>query len=267
MTKIINNRLGLLLPRLISDYRAGFVHGRLIQDNILLAQEMLHHIDKGRKEGNVILNLDMSKAFDKLSWTFLRNILKKFGFSEASITIVMQCVDNSWFSLLINGESSGYFKSEQGGFIQAHGFVDKEERTCVLSAKASPARNYSATINLNCLANLLPDKGRLKLNIDAIFNNKNSGYGAIIRDRNGTSVWALGEKGWNQTALEAEIDATMAALKWITCLGYKKLIVEVHSLTIVMFGICSQGEKHYNRLGGQEYTIERASIHLGWHYS
>ncbi|GAA0154813.1 hypothetical protein LIER_12686 [Lithospermum erythrorhizon] len=46
VTKLLNNRLATLLPALISDYQSGFVKGRIIPDNILLAQEMTHYIDK-----------------------------------------------------------------------------------------------------------------------------------------------------------------------------------------------------------------------------
>ncbi|GAA0163797.1 hypothetical protein LIER_39662 [Lithospermum erythrorhizon] len=79
-----------------------------------MAQELMHHIDKGGKEGNVILNLDMSKAFDKLSWSFLQKILSRFGFSDILIARIMAVTDNNWFSLLLNGKPTGYFKSEKG---------------------------------------------------------------------------------------------------------------------------------------------------------
>ncbi|GAA0147841.1 reverse transcriptase [Lithospermum erythrorhizon] len=74
----------------------------------------MHHIDKGSKEGNVILNLDMAKAFDRLSWFFLQKVLAKFGFSEAWIDRVLACLKNNWFSLILNGKAVGFFKSEKG---------------------------------------------------------------------------------------------------------------------------------------------------------
>ncbi|GAA0157176.1 hypothetical protein LIER_38412 [Lithospermum erythrorhizon] len=114
ISKLMSVRLAPILPKLISETQAGFVQGRLIQDNILLAQELIHHIDKGDKAGNVILNLDMSKAFDRLSWNFMHKILTKFGFSARWIGRVMACLNNNWFSVLINGRSAGFFKSEKG---------------------------------------------------------------------------------------------------------------------------------------------------------
>ncbi|GAA0144869.1 reverse transcriptase [Lithospermum erythrorhizon] len=114
ISKLLSTRIANILPNLISENQAGFVRGRLIQDNILLAQEMMHNIDKGNKYGNVILNLDMEKAFDRLSWDFLCKILAKFGFSTMVIERIRACLDNNWFSVLINGKSSGFFKSEKG---------------------------------------------------------------------------------------------------------------------------------------------------------
>ncbi|GAA0142553.1 reverse transcriptase [Lithospermum erythrorhizon] len=118
MSKLLSSRLAQLLPKLVSEFQAGFVPGRLIQDNIFLAQYLIHHIDKGKLQGNVILNLDMSKAFDKLSWSFLQKVLRKFGrkfgFSEDWIGRVMACLSNNWFSIIINGKSKGFFKSDKG---------------------------------------------------------------------------------------------------------------------------------------------------------
>ncbi|GAA0156594.1 hypothetical protein LIER_38299 [Lithospermum erythrorhizon] len=56
----------------------------------------------------------MSKAFDKLSWSFLQKVLRKFDFSEGWIGRVMACLNNNWFSVIINGKSEGYFKSRKG---------------------------------------------------------------------------------------------------------------------------------------------------------
>ncbi|GAA0172512.1 hypothetical protein LIER_26323 [Lithospermum erythrorhizon] len=81
ITKLINNRLSAILPKIISEFHTGFVRGWLIQDNILLAHELVHHLDKGKDGGNVMLKLDMTKAFDMLSWEFLCLILEKFRFA------------------------------------------------------------------------------------------------------------------------------------------------------------------------------------------
>ncbi|XP_060195070.1 uncharacterized protein LOC132624283 [Lycium barbarum] len=62
-----------LLPKLISDNQAGFVKGRLITENVLLAQEIIHGMKESNDGGNLVIKLDMSKAYDRLSWEFLYN--------------------------------------------------------------------------------------------------------------------------------------------------------------------------------------------------
>ena len=62
--------------------------GRNIIDNYRLAQEIVSGIEKKSRGGNVVLKLDMAKAYDKLSWFFLVNILRRFGFGECFIDMV-----------------------------------------------------------------------------------------------------------------------------------------------------------------------------------
>ncbi|KAL0406297.1 UNVERIFIED_CONTAM: hypothetical protein Slati_3943600 [Sesamum latifolium] len=50
---------------------SGFVPGRLLSDNVLLAQELIHSLESRRPEANVIFKLDMAKAYDWISWEFL----------------------------------------------------------------------------------------------------------------------------------------------------------------------------------------------------
>jgi hypothetical protein len=74
LTKIIVNRLKPLLPKLISPTQCSFVPGRQISDNIVIIQEVLHtmKLKKGRK-GIMAIKLDLEKAYDRLSWEFIRD--------------------------------------------------------------------------------------------------------------------------------------------------------------------------------------------------
>ncbi|XP_019264876.1 PREDICTED: uncharacterized protein LOC109242481 [Nicotiana attenuata] len=62
ISKIISIRIAKILPNLISDNQSGFVKGRLITENILLAQELVHGIKKNNQGGNIVIKLDMPKA-------------------------------------------------------------------------------------------------------------------------------------------------------------------------------------------------------------
>ncbi|XP_019179708.1 PREDICTED: uncharacterized protein LOC109174921 [Ipomoea nil] len=78
MAKVIANRMKPLMGNLISEAQSAFIPGRLITDNILIAAEVRHYLNKkqcGRK-GWAALKLDMAKAYDRMEWQFLRRMLE-----------------------------------------------------------------------------------------------------------------------------------------------------------------------------------------------
>lgn len=69
----------------------AFINGRFITNNILIAHELVHsmkHNIKGR-EGKMVITFDMSKAYNRVEWAFLKNMLKALGFKEQWIKIVI----------------------------------------------------------------------------------------------------------------------------------------------------------------------------------
>ena len=60
------------------------------------------------------IKLDMSKAYDRLKWIFVEEIMRKLGFAEKWISLIMMCINSASYSVLINGEQCGYFKASCG---------------------------------------------------------------------------------------------------------------------------------------------------------
>ncbi|XP_031097211.1 uncharacterized protein LOC116001448 [Ipomoea triloba] len=84
MAKMIANRMKPLLGEVISDSQSAFIPNRLITDNIMIAAEVGHLLN--RKHGGMVgwgaLKLDMAKAYDRMEWSFLRRMLLAVGFAE-----------------------------------------------------------------------------------------------------------------------------------------------------------------------------------------
>lgn len=59
------------------------------------------------KKGNLAVKLDMSKTYDKVEWYFLEQMLRKLGFSERWIELIMRCVSTVTYSVLVNGQLVG----------------------------------------------------------------------------------------------------------------------------------------------------------------
>ncbi|XP_031132021.1 uncharacterized protein LOC116033418 [Ipomoea triloba] len=113
-TRIIMTRIKNLLPKLISREQTAFVSGRSIQDNVLLAHELIHYINKKCRGSNVAVKLDMMKAFDRVAWPFLRAILLKFGFDLQFVNLILNNLASTRLSILVNGVSCGYFPPTRG---------------------------------------------------------------------------------------------------------------------------------------------------------
>ncbi|VFQ85192.1 unnamed protein product, partial [Cuscuta campestris] len=84
-TKLLANRLSIFLPKLLSPEQAAFQKGKSIDDHVLMAEEAIHLLDKKVFGSNLILKIDMAKAFDRLDWDYLEKILAAFGFNSHSI--------------------------------------------------------------------------------------------------------------------------------------------------------------------------------------
>jgi len=70
LTKILANRLAPFLDSLISTNQSAFIRGRCIHDNFILVQQTVKVLHR-QKVPSLFLKLDISKAFDSVSWSFL----------------------------------------------------------------------------------------------------------------------------------------------------------------------------------------------------
>lgn len=116
ISKVLANRLKRVLPHLISEHQSAFPKGCLITYNILVAFEILHYINNHNlgSVGLMALKLDISKAYDRVEWSFLRDVMIQMGFNDRWVDLQMECISSVTYSLLINEEPTGNIKPSQG---------------------------------------------------------------------------------------------------------------------------------------------------------
>lgn len=109
IAKVLANWLKGLLDDVISGNQSAFIPNHLITDNVIVGYECLHKLRscKKGKNGLVALKLDVSKAYDRMDWGFLEQVMVQLGFSSKWIRLIMSFVTTSKLSFLINGEVRG----------------------------------------------------------------------------------------------------------------------------------------------------------------
>ncbi|VVA35314.1 PREDICTED: reverse mRNAase, partial [Prunus dulcis] len=76
VSKILVSRLRPCMTKLVSPNQVSFVPGRQITDNIIVAQEVLHKFKNAKgKKGFIAWKIDLSKAYDRMQWPFIREVL------------------------------------------------------------------------------------------------------------------------------------------------------------------------------------------------
>ncbi|XP_028784473.1 uncharacterized protein LOC114740485 [Neltuma alba] len=116
ISKVLANRLKPLLMRIISENQRAFVAERLIQDNIIVAQEAFHYL-KNKKKGRKVemaVKIDMNKAYDRLEWCFIEAVMRRMGFGETWIGWVMECVSSVSLDLMVGGRKIADLNMERG---------------------------------------------------------------------------------------------------------------------------------------------------------
>ncbi|KAI0513597.1 hypothetical protein KFK09_009624 [Dendrobium nobile] len=160
--------------------QTGFVKGRSIFDNVLLAQEMIHDLNAKISGGNVIFKMDISKAYDNLNW---KNDSKHNNICMDAMNIISKNHYNAATAL---------------GLVFSNRTILSREKLIYWKR---------------------PVIGFFKLNTDGSYNSDTAGCGGIIRDHNGKIVVAFAGPSSGTNAITAEIDSLNFSVKLCMSLG------------------------------------------------
>lgn len=115
ISKVVSQRLKMILPYVVSQNQSSFISGRSTVDNILVMQEAIHSLNclKGKK-GFMIIKLDLEKAYDCLEWSFIMDSLRLLGIPSSLKNIIYHCISSANLSINWNGNPTPSFSSSRG---------------------------------------------------------------------------------------------------------------------------------------------------------
>lgn len=81
ISKILVNRLKTHLGSIITENQTAFILGRMITDNIIVAHEIFHALKARKRQSKsyMAVKMDITKAYDRLEWSFLEEIMQRMG--------------------------------------------------------------------------------------------------------------------------------------------------------------------------------------------
>nr|XP_051212000.1 uncharacterized protein LOC127329534 [Lolium perenne] len=113
IAKAYATRLAPLAHRTIDRSQSAFIKGRCLHEGVLALHEIAHELRVKKLKG-LLLKLDFEKAFDRVSWDFLREVLLRKGFSPMIVHRLMQLVSGGHTAVNVNGVIGENFRNARG---------------------------------------------------------------------------------------------------------------------------------------------------------
>lgn len=115
VVKVLANWIKLIISKIISPNQGAFIPGRVIFENILIAHEILHQMRSHRTKANLmVLKMYLSKAYDRVEWNYLIQVLGEMGFGQKWLQLIYKYISTSSYQVLINGQLGKRFNSLRG---------------------------------------------------------------------------------------------------------------------------------------------------------
>lgn len=101
--KVFTTRLSRFMNHVMDDSQTAFLLGKTIQDNIVLAYEILRGYNRKHLFPRRTLQIDLQKAYDTVEWDALGKIMNEMSFPAQFTNWIMIAVRSISYRYMING--------------------------------------------------------------------------------------------------------------------------------------------------------------------
>lgn len=115
ISKILTLRLKPFIGSCISRAQSAFIPGREISENVILLKEVLHSFGLASyKNKEFCLKVDLSKAFDRMDWEFIRSLMPVYNFPPKFAKWIMGCIESAQFTIVLDGKGDCFLRPKSG---------------------------------------------------------------------------------------------------------------------------------------------------------
>ncbi|GKC13322.1 RNA-directed DNA polymerase, eukaryota [Tanacetum coccineum] len=108
VTKILANRLAMVISDLVSNTQSAFVANRQVLDGPFILNEVLAWCKRKKKQA-LVFKVDFAKAYDSVRWDFLLDVLQACGFGPRWCMWIRGIFSSNMASILVNGSPTAEF--------------------------------------------------------------------------------------------------------------------------------------------------------------
>jgi hypothetical protein len=112
-TKVLANRLTSVACRIAKPSQSAFLPGRYILEGVVVLHETIHEL-KRKRQNDLILKLDFEKAYDKINWDFLQQVLRMKGFPCMWCQWMEKVVAKGSVGVQVNDDLGHFFQTKKG---------------------------------------------------------------------------------------------------------------------------------------------------------
>lgn len=113
ISKVVTNRMTEVANSVISPTQTAFIPGRFILEGCVIIHEVMHELKRKKGKG-ILFKIDFEKAYDRVSWPFLFEVMERKRFPPKWINWVKACVRGGRVCVNVNGERSDFFRTYRG---------------------------------------------------------------------------------------------------------------------------------------------------------
>jgi hypothetical protein len=113
ISKVLAQRLAPHIDSLVSNAQSAFIKYRCIQDNFLSVRNLARAYHR-KKVPALLLKMDISRAFDSVSWEYLLELLQRRGFPARWRNWLALLLSSSSSSVRLNGVRGPWIKHQRG---------------------------------------------------------------------------------------------------------------------------------------------------------